>query len=36
MILQFSLLLDFRKVVIFACFNVTIYIEFEFLMYFVN
>jgi hypothetical protein len=26
-------LLDFKKVVISACFNVTIYIEFEFLNY---
>jgi hypothetical protein len=26
-------LLDLKKVVIFACFNVTIYIEFEFLNY---
>jgi hypothetical protein len=29
-------LLDFKKVVIFACFNVMIYIEFELFVYLVN
>jgi hypothetical protein len=36
MTLQISLLLHFKKVVILACFNVMIYIEFDFLMYFVK
>jgi hypothetical protein len=34
--LYYVLLLDFKKVVIYACFNVMIYIEFELLAYLVN